>query len=148
MLTKKKKKTLSVLIFFADSLSKKRHCDNVMTSFRVNKCHQKIVKSVDRKSEIYIVDCIPWWIVIPLVESSPSYDFFLDEMSVIYISGNSQASINVTESFDLEKQQHYAGCVETLCPERLQRKHLGRLWHFLFSLFVGNSTVIFVRLKL
>lgn len=69
-------------------------------------------------------------------------------MSVIHLSGNSQTSITVRESFDLEKQKHYAGCVETLCPERLQRKHSCRLWHILLSLFVVAAIILVLAVLL
>lgn len=123
------KQTQSVFIFLLIPFEKTRHFDTVMTYFRVSNCHRRTVKSVDRKSESYIVDCIHLVILIPLVESSAPFDAsFLDEMSVVHLSGNSQSSVTVSgESFDLEKQEHYAGYVETLWPERLQRKHSFRL---------------------
>ena len=60
-------------------------------------------------------------------------------MFIIHLCENSHAGITVSEGFDLEKQQHFAGCVETLCPDGLQRNHSCRLWLILFSLLIRCS---------
>ena len=68
-------------------------------------------------------------------------------MFIIHLCENNHAGITVSESFDLEKQQHFAGCVETLCPDGLQRNHSCRLWLILFSLFVvADIILVFVVL--
>ena len=60
-------------------------------------------------------------------------------MFIIHLCENSHAGITVSERFDLEK--HFVGCVETLCPDGLQRSHSCRLWLILFSLFVVAGTI-------